>query len=108
MPKRPCAPLFAFVGLSSAFDAVTAEIGDLLNAVFNRGAGDRNYVYKQDTSISIVHKRLTYLVTSEIWFQQDAAPPHFAIAVRQFLAATFSNKWWPPDVTSLYVFNRDI
>lgn len=52
---------------------------------------------------------------NEIWFQQDGAPPHFAIAVRQFLDATFPNRWigrrgpieWPPrspDITPLDFF----
>ena len=41
---------------------------------------------------------------NDIWFQQDGAPPHFAMAVREFLDVTFANKWigrrgpieWPP------------
>ncbi|XP_024869057.1 uncharacterized protein LOC112452865, partial [Temnothorax curvispinosus] len=39
-----------------------------------------------------------------IWFQQDGAPPHYAVVVRQFLTDTFPNRWigrrgeieWPP------------
>lgn len=38
------------------------------------------------------------------WFMHDGAPPHFAIVVRNFLNATYNNKWigrggpvpWPP------------
>lgn len=52
---------------------------------------------------------------NEIWFQQDGAPPHYSIAVRQFLDATFPNRWigrrgpieWPPrspDITPLDFF----
>lgn len=50
-----------------------------------------------------------------IWFQQDGAPPHFAIYVRQYLDATFPERWigrrgpieWPPrspDLTPLDFF----
>jgi hypothetical protein len=47
--------------------------------------------------------------------QQDVAPPHWGSDVRQFLGATFLNRWigkdgltpWPPkspDITSLHFF----
>lgn len=50
-----------------------------------------------------------------IWFQQDGAPPHFAVAVRNYLHDTFPNRWigrsgvieWPPrspDLTPLDFF----
>lgn len=49
------------------------------------------------------------------WFQQDGAPPHFAIAVRNYLDAQFPGRWigrrgsieWParsPDLTPLDFF----
>lgn len=50
-----------------------------------------------------------------IWFQQDGAGPHYAIAVRQFLDNTFPNRWigrrgqieWParsPDLSPVDYF----
>lgn len=50
-----------------------------------------------------------------IWFQQDGAPPHFGVQVRQFLDDMFPNRWigrrgpfeWPPrspDLTPLDFF----
>lgn len=50
-----------------------------------------------------------------IWFQQDGAPPHYAIVVRQWLNEEFGNRWigrggpfpWPPrspDLTPLDYF----
>ncbi len=41
---------------------------------------------------------------TQIWFQQDGAPPHYANQVRQFLSTTFPGRWlgrrgpveWPP------------
>lgn len=50
-----------------------------------------------------------------IWFQQDGAPPHFAVTVREFLNRTFPQRWigrrgtveWParsPDLTPLDFF----
>ncbi len=50
-----------------------------------------------------------------VYFQQDGAPPHFAIIVRDFLNQTFPNRWigrsgpilWPPrspDLTPLDFF----
>jgi transposase len=49
------------------------------------------------------------------WFQQDGAPPHFGLAVRNYLNNTFPNRWigrrgpieWParsPDLTPLDYF----
>ncbi|EFN64048.1 hypothetical protein EAG_09261, partial [Camponotus floridanus] len=32
-------------------------------------------------------------IRREMWFQQDGAPPHFAIITRQFLNKKFGNKW---------------
>lgn len=54
-------------------------------------------------------------IRREMWFQQDGAPPHFAIITRQFLNEKFGNKWigrggprqWPPrslDLTPLDFF----
>lgn len=51
----------------------------------------------------------------QIWFQQDGAPPHFALQVRQLLDTTFPEKWigrrghieWParsPDLSPLDYF----
>lgn len=51
----------------------------------------------------------------EIWFQQDGAPAHFSVEVRQFLDEEFPNRWigrrgeieWParsPDLTPLDFF----
>lgn len=55
----------------------------------------------------------------EIWFQQDEAPPHFAIVAREAVSAVFGNRWigrigrnddavrWPPrspDLTPLDYF----
>lgn len=53
--------------------------------------------------------------TNMIWFQQDGAPPHYQINVRQYLNRIFPNRWigrrgsmeWParsPDLTSLDFF----
>lgn len=50
-----------------------------------------------------------------MWFQQDGAPPHYALAVRQYLNEIFPNRWigrrgpieWParsPDLTPLDYF----
>ena len=47
-----------------------------------------------------------------VWFQQDGASPHYAVAVRNYLDATFPGRWigrrgpieWParsPDLTPL-------
>lgn len=52
---------------------------------------------------------------NRIWLQQDGAPPHFGLNVRQFLNDTFHNRWigrrgpieWPPrspDLTLLDFF----
>lgn len=52
---------------------------------------------------------------NRIWLQQDGAPPHFGLNVRQFLNDTFHNRWigrrgpieWPPrspDLTPLDFF----
>ena len=50
-----------------------------------------------------------------VWFQQDGAPPHFGLQVRNFLNDTFTERWigrreaieWPPrspDLTALDFF----
>lgn len=55
------------------------------------------------------------LVAEHIWFQQDGAPPHFGIEVREFLNQTFPGRWigrrgtieWParsPDLNPLDFF----
>lgn len=55
------------------------------------------------------------LPANMIWFQQDGAPPHYQINVRQYLNRVFPNRWigrrgsmeWParsPDLTSLDFF----
>jgi hypothetical protein len=47
-----------------------------------------------------------------IWYQQDGAPPHYAVIVRRYLDEVFPNRWvgrrgqteWPtrsPDLTPL-------
>ena len=52
----------------------------------------------------------------DIWFQHDGAPPHFGVDVRQYLDATFPERWigrrgqieWPPrspDLTPLDFFS---
>lgn len=54
-------------------------------------------------------------VDRRIWFQQDGAPPHYAVAVRNFLNTTFPQRWigrrgpveWParsPDLNPLDFF----
>jgi hypothetical protein len=54
-------------------------------------------------------------ITEEIWFQQDGAPPHYDIRVREFLDMTFPGHWigrrgpieWParsPDLSPLDFF----
>lgn len=54
-----------------------------------------------------------------IWFQQDGAGPHFALAVRYYLNATFTDRWigcrgaieWPvrsPDLSPIDYFLRGI
>lgn len=51
-------------------------------------------------------------LTTDLYFQQDGAPPHYAVQVRQYLNDKFGNKWigrggpiqWPPrspDLTPL-------
>ena len=51
----------------------------------------------------------------QVIFQQDGAPPHWGLEVRQFLNETFSDRWigrdgpilWPPrstDITPLDFF----
>ena len=53
--------------------------------------------------------------TETLWFQQDGAPPHFGINVREYLDEIFAGRWigrrgtieWPPrspDLTSLDYF----
>lgn len=53
--------------------------------------------------------------TAAMWFQQDGAPPHYALPVRQYLSEIFPNRWigrrgpyeWParsPDLTPLDYF----
>lgn len=55
------------------------------------------------------------LPTPTLWFQQDGAPPHYAVPVRQYLNEIFPNRWigrrgpveWParsPDLTPLDYF----
>jgi hypothetical protein len=55
------------------------------------------------------------LPNQRIWYQQDGAPPHFAVQVRNFLNNVFPNRWigrrgpfeWPPrspDLTPLDFF----
>lgn len=52
---------------------------------------------------------------SALWFQQDGAPPHYSVAVRNYLNNTFPERWigrrgtieWPPrspDLTPLDFF----
>lgn len=52
---------------------------------------------------------------NDLWFQQDGAPPHYAIAVRNYLNVCFRDRWigrrgsieWPPrspDLTPLDFF----
>jgi hypothetical protein len=52
------------------------------------------------------------LPVEKIWYQQDGAPPHYAVIVRRYLDEVFPNRWvgrrgqteWPtrsPDLTSL-------
>lgn len=60
-----------------------------------------------------------YVVEESIWFQQDGAPPHYAVNVRDYLDLTFPEQWvgkrssleWParsPDLSPLYYFYGDI
>lgn len=55
------------------------------------------------------------IMDERIWFQQDGAPPHFALIVRNYLDQMFPNRWigrrgpieWParsPDLTPLDFF----
>lgn len=55
------------------------------------------------------------LFDDRIWFQQDGAPPHFALNVRRYLDENFRNRWigrrgaieWParsPDLTPMDFF----
>jgi hypothetical protein len=55
------------------------------------------------------------LVNDDLWFQQDVAPPHFALPVRHYLNNWFPRRWigrrgpikWParsPDLTPLDYF----
>lgn len=59
------------------------------------------------------------ILEDNVWFQQDGAPPHFTVQVRQFLNANFPNQWigrrgsieWPPrspDLTPLDFFSGGI
>ncbi|KAG4067602.1 hypothetical protein HA402_005374 [Bradysia odoriphaga] len=52
---------------------------------------------------------------NEVYFQQDGAPPHYSLVVRQYLHSVFNNRWigrmgpikWParsPDLTPLDYF----
>lgn len=46
----------------------------------------------------------SYRHRNELWFQQDGAPPHYALPVREWLSEHFPNRWlgrrgpveWPP------------
>lgn len=54
-------------------------------------------------------------VADGVWFQQDGAPPHYGVDVRQYLSEVFPGRWigrrgsieWParsPDLTPLDFF----
>ena len=63
--------------------------------------------------ITLYHDQYNYrTLRNDIWFQQDGAPPHFGIHVRNYLNETFPGRWigrrgsieWPPrspDLTPL-------
>lgn len=55
------------------------------------------------------------IIRQVMWYQQDGAPPHYAVAVREWLNQSFPNQWigrggpvsWPPrspDITPLDYF----
>lgn len=59
------------------------------------------------------------LPDERLWYQQDGAPPHYAVTVRQYLDEIFPNRWigrrgaieWParsPDLSPLDFFYGDI
>jgi hypothetical protein len=59
------------------------------------------------------------LPDERIWYQQDGAPPHYAVIVRRYLEEVFPNWWirrrdqieWParsPDLTPLDFFFMEI
>jgi hypothetical protein len=59
------------------------------------------------------------LPPERIWYQQDRAPPHYAVIVRRYLDKVFPNRWigrrgqieWParsPDLTPPDFFYGDI
>ena len=58
-------------------------------------------------SIALIsHLRVNKIVGTDtlFWFMQDGAPPHFALAVREYLNANYEGRWigrdgpvpWPP------------
>lgn len=60
-------------------------------------------------------QEITGLAFEQVWFQQDGAPAHFAVIIRDYLNEIFHNKWigrrgsieWPPrspDLTPLDYF----
>lgn len=62
------------------------------------------YLYLLQTQVLPAIRNLVGDDFNNVWFQQDGAPPHFAINVRQFLNHTFPGRWigrrgaleWPP------------
>lgn len=88
---------------------------------FNETLNGEGYLEFSDNFLVPTLKRLfpdndnPNQIDRNIWYQQDGAPPHFAVEVREYLNGVFPNRWigrrgaieWParsPDMTPLDYF----
>lgn len=79
---------------------------------FNGTVTGRNYLELLRDQLPVLIEDVTLQARQRMWFQQDGAPPHFALVVRDHLNRSFPNRWigrggyilWPPrspDLTPL-------
>ena len=75
----------------------------------------QTYLYFLQNHLPVLLNTLPEYTREIMWFQQDGAPPHYALPVRNFLNQRFNDHWigrggpisWParsPDLTKLDFF----
>lgn len=67
--------------------------------------GNNYLIFLQETLPTLLED-LPLLLRQNMWFMHDGAPPHFSLAVRQYLSTRYPNRWigrgndapvkWPP------------
>jgi hypothetical protein len=82
---------------------------------FGGNVTGETYLHMLQTFLEPILDNIPLSVSMKLFFQQDGAPPHFSLAVREYLTNTFGNQWigrrghveWPPrspDLTPLDYF----